>query len=116
MKIYACPDECPAPRPDFKNFDINREIARQESHQQELCEWLRANGHAGPHTGKIVMFPVADGYAKYMLADGRRSCLIHLPYGDAYQYPDAEFLPKAEILRRIENRQKLSAMFAKPRD
>jgi hypothetical protein len=113
MKVYGCPKEAPAPEIDYANYNAEL-VAKQESdHVSKLKEHLVSNGYKGKHTGEIVRFHVADGYAAYMLADGPKSCLIHLPYGDAYQYPDAQFLPKAEIMRRIESDKKMASIFAK---
>jgi len=113
MKVYALPKELPAPAVDYGNY--NREIvARNEGeHQKRLVEWLKKAGFTGKRTGEIVSFQVADGYAQYMLGDGKKSCLIHLTYGDAYSYRDVQFLPKAEVLKRIDAGKRISALFAK---
>jgi len=102
MKVYTCPEEVPFAKPDWKNFNLAAEQAREKAHTIKLAEWLRANGYTGKHTGKIVSFGVADGRALYMIADGKKSCLVHLPYCDAYVYRDVEYLPKAEIVRRAD--------------
>lgn len=112
MKVYSLPAELPAPKPDYRNYDHDREMRREEEHKQKLKEWLLANGYTGKRTGETVSFGVGDGAAQYMLAEGRQSILIHLPYGDAYQYPDVRFLPKAEIIRRIDGDKKLKSLFA----
>lgn len=111
MKIYSCPDQVPAPKPDYSHYDHAKEQAAEEAHMADLKRWLILAGYTGKHTGKIYRDGVADGYALYMLADGSKACLIHLPYGDGYQSRDAQFLPKAEIVRRIEADARLSAMF-----
>lgn len=102
MKVYSIPDEIPAPKPDYSNYDHRKEALAEQKHCEDLKAFLIRSGYTGAHTGEIVSFPVADGRALYMMAEGRSSCLIHLPYGDAYQYRDVAFLPKKEILRRIE--------------
>jgi len=111
MKVYACP--IPAPTPDYANYDRDKENAAIEAHKLRLTSWLKANGYTGKRTGEIVRFPVADGYAEYMLGDGRKSILVHLPYYDGYQYVDVRFLPKAEIIRRIDADKKFTALFTK---
>lgn len=113
MKVYSCPDEVAFGEPDFANYDHAKEVAREEEHTERLKAWLIANGAKGPKTGAIVSFPVGDGRALYMLADGPRSYLVHLPYGDGYQYRDVKFLPKAEILRRIKADEAFGDIFAK---
>lgn len=113
MKVYACPDEVPFTEPDYRNYDRDKEAANEAAHRAALKTWLKEAGYTGKHTGETVRFQVADGYAEYMLGDGKKSVLIHLPYCDAYDYRDVGFLPKAEILRRIEADKKFAAIFAK---
>lgn len=113
MKVYGIPEEVPFAEPDYTNYNRDREEARENAHMEQLKEWMIANGYDGEHTGKTLGFGVADGYARYMLADkGRQSFLMHLPYADAYQYRDVEFLPRKEILARIEQDEKRAAFFA----
>jgi hypothetical protein len=114
MKVYSCPAEVPAPVLDFGTgkIDWNKMEEDEKSHQVRLKEWLKAKGWNGKHTGGIVRFGVADGHAVYMMADGPKSCLIHLPYGDGYQYLDVKFLPKKEIIKRMENQKELAKLFS----
>jgi len=111
MKVYACP--IPAPNPDYANYDREKENAKIEAHKLQVTSWLKTKGYTGKRTGEIVRFQVADGYAEYMLGDGRKSILIHLPYYDGYQYGDVRFLPKAEIIRRIEAEKEFAKLFEK---
>lgn len=113
MKVYECPAEIPEIEVDYKNYDREKEEAKEDAHRAQLKAWLKANGYPGKRTGETVRFGVADGYAQYMLAEGKRSVLIHLPYGDAYSYRDVGFLPKAEILKRIEQDKRIRAIFSK---
>lgn len=116
MKIYRCPTEVPPPVVNYSNYNRDKEAAAEQKHMADLKNWLIAKGWTGKYTGEIISFGVADGRACYMMADGKNSCnscLIHLPYGDAYQYPDAAFLPKSEIIRRIESEKKLNELFSK---
>jgi hypothetical protein len=113
MKVYTCPDECQAPTVDYRNYDGDKERAREAQHQVDLKAFLISAGYTGKHTGKIFRAGVADGYAEYMMADGRGSCLIHLPYGDGYQYRDVQFLPKKEVLARIAIDAKLASIFSR---
>jgi hypothetical protein len=111
MQIYSSP--VPFSRPDYRAYDSAKEQAREASHQAEIKDWLKTNGYAGPYTGEVVRFQVADGYAQYMVGDGGRTwALIHLPYGDAYQYTHARHLPKQEIKDMIAREKRFSALFA----
>lgn len=113
MKIYSCPSEVPAPTPDYANYNNAKEIAAENKHMADLKAWLKKGGYSGKYTGEIYKEHVADGFALYMVADGSASCLIHLPYGDAYRSRDVGFLPKKEIIRRIEADKAFKALFPK---
>ena len=52
---------------------------------------------------------LADGN----VAHGRGGGLIHLPYGDGYQCPNVQHLPKRVILERIAAEKSFQALFAK---
>lgn len=107
MKVYALPDDLPVPE---SNFNSDWE-AREEAHRASVRAWLKANGYTGAHSGKVLRIPYADGYAEYMLADGSKSFLFHLPYGDGYDSRDVGFLPKKEVLARIEQQERMDALF-----
>lgn len=112
MKIYSCPKEVLFGEPDYANFDIDKERAREETHSADLKSRLLNAGFDGPHTGRIHSVPVADGHASYMFADkGQDSALIHLPYGDAFQARDVQFVPRTEIIKRMDAADRLSEIF-----
>lgn len=114
MKVYACPAEIPEPKYDYRNFNSKQFQEVEAAHKAQLKSWLQDKGYNGKNTGEIVRFPVADGYAQYMLGDkGKGGILIHLPYGDAWNYRDAEYLPKKVILERIERDKKLQELFSR---
>ncbi len=105
MKVANLPQELPAPVPDYSNFDYKKEQLREEEHQKALAIHIRKMGYTGKNTGRIARFPMADGYALYMFADaGAKSVLVHLPYGDGYDYPDVRYIPKTEVLRRMNSK------------
>lgn len=121
MKVFTCPEAVPAPT--FNDYDYNAKPGDpkhwqtlEETHAKALKQHLIEMGHTGKYTGEIVMFGVADGHAQYMLADGTgrygKPFLIHLSYGDAWQYQGVEYMPKKAIVEQIE-RQKLAARFSK---
>jgi hypothetical protein len=112
MKVYSLPDELPAPEPDYLNFNLKTEEVKIQAHKEALKAWLVKAGYTGKNTGETLSFPVADGHAQYMLAEGKSSILLHLPYFDGYAYPDVAFLPKKEILTRIDIEKKRRNFFA----
>jgi len=118
MKVYAPPAEFPAP--DFSahinkdGFDSKGYDAAIEKHTADLREWLKTEGFTGKDSGKIAAFPVADGRAQYMLAEGpgQRSFLIHLAYYDAWNYQFIERLTKKDILQSIRRDEAWAKMVA----
>ena len=112
MKIFGLPDHLPAPAPDYSKYDSVMMDAAETNHTNELKKYMVAIGYTGKHTGSIYRAQVADGYAQYMLADGPRGGLVHLPYGDAYQCRDVQHLPKRVIIERIEADKRMAALFA----
>ncbi|MCO5157915.1 MAG: hypothetical protein M9945_14395 [Aquamicrobium sp.] len=100
--------------PDYKNYDWKKEQAREKAHQAQLKDWLLRSGYAGQHTGKILSLPMGDGAARYMYADSpKKSFLVHLPYGDAWDSPLARDLPKAAVIKRLVDEEKVSSLFDK---
>ena len=111
MKVYALPEHIKY-EPDYSGYNWDAECKLRADIEAKLKAWLIENGADGPYTGEVVRFGVADGYANYMFADyGRRSALIHLPFGDAWHYGDVEFLPKKEILKRLEQQKRMSKLY-----
>jgi len=102
MKVYSLPDHLEAPETNLAAYDPDVETARQRHHQALVAAWLRRRGYDQPMTGSILLEPMGDGYAIYMVAAARRHqwCLIHLPYGDAWHNPAVEFLSQREVARR----------------
>lgn len=102
MKVYSLPKELPY-EVDYTNYDFKVVEQKEKDHQESLKNWLIESGMSGPNTGRIYSTPRADGYANYMFADGGATCfLIHLPYGDGWHDPDVQYIPKKEILKRMD--------------
>ncbi len=113
MKIYELPKEVPSPTVDWSNYDIEQTIADEKQHMADLKKYIIDLGYDKPLSGEILKEQIADGYALYMVMDGGRDWgLIHLPYGDAYDSPNVQYLPKAEVKKRIMARKKFESMFS----
>ena len=115
MKLFAIPDHLPAPVPDYGNYDPQVEQAKESEHLEALKAHLIELGYVGAYTGEIYRDQIADGYAQYMVADsgGRQFGLVHLPYGDGYASRDVAFLPKREIIARLEQQRRVAALFSR---
>lgn len=107
MKIYTLPDEVPMPVFDYLKMSIDEIQDLESNHREDLKNHLISLGYDKPLTGEIYSEVVGDGRAMYMVADGGRNWgLVHLPYGDAYESQNVQFLPKSEIKNRINERKK----------
>ena len=116
-KIYGPPASIARPTFDFTNFDLDRHQEKINAYHAEIKDWLvKEGGATGPHTGRIYSEPVADGRASYMVMDGpvRKFALVHMDYDDGYQSQNVEFLPKSEIISRIDKSERLAELFRKP--
>jgi hypothetical protein len=78
-----------------------------------LKDWCKKNSKHRL-AGKVAAFPVADGYAEYMVLDGRR--LIHLPLGDSYDFPYIERLRLSDIEARIKQSEGWAKLFRKQQE
>ncbi len=116
MKVYKLPQGLEAPEPDYSNYDAKKEQAAEAAHMQAVRDWLKKNGYTGPHSGKIYREGVADGYAQYMMADGPKSFLLHLPYGDAYQSRTVSGMSKASVVKLIAAEDNFAKLFHGNRD
>lgn len=112
MKVFRLPEGVPAPEVDYANFELEQMRRDEEEHIARLKAWLIERGYDGQNTGRILSTPVADGHASYMLAEhGSDSFLVHLPYGDAYQDRNVQFLPKEEVLARLDAQDRMREIF-----
>ena len=113
MKVYGLPTQL-AYTTEYSNYSYEKEKAKEEQTLAALKTFMVEGGYDGPLTGEIVRFGVADGYAQYMFCDGgRKSCLIHLPFGDAWSYPYIERLTKKDILDNITSAKRMAALFGR---
>lgn len=58
--------------------------------------------------GQTVEFPVADGYASYMVARTTPLEFVHLPLGDAWQFPPVARYRLNEIRALVEANRALN--------
>lgn len=108
------------PPRDYDNYLANRKAGIVDPHDLVFAG-LEARAAALPPgviEGAILKFPVADGYAMYLVSKdtGRTVEVKHIPYGDAWQVHPALIrgLTRKDIVRQVEGERKLAALFAKP--
>lgn len=114
MRVYTIPPSVKDEVPDWTD-SLEKYEADIETFHALVAKTLRESSYTGLRTGNIYSAPAADGYAVYMVAQKPTGtiALVHMPYGDAYESRDVEFLSGKEILRRIDARAELKAIFSK---
>lgn len=116
-KVYSTPDYIQAPSLSIDNMDAYD--AACEAYYQQTAEWARDNTNSTSDlVGQIIRFPVADGYAEYMVLDTRPLQLLHLETGDAYSASAVTMrgLRVADVKSMVERDRNLQAMFASQDD
>lgn len=112
MKVYSSPVKF---QPNY-GIAYEAEQKREAAHQAELKTWLKDNGYGGANTGRVASFPVADGAALYMIGEGtgsKKDILVHLPYGDGYNYVHVSRLTKKDILASARHDEAVAKLSAK---
>lgn len=112
MKVFDVPVGLEFEGHDYANFNMDAENKKINAHQERLKQWLKNNGYTGKNTGAIVRFPVADGYAQYMVAEhGSTVSLVHLTYFDAYVYPHETSLTRKQVLENARAQKAMQEWF-----
>lgn len=107
-KIFSAPEEVKIPKLDFN--DVKNWRANDEKYIQELKNHIQSLGYTGKNVGEVIQFPVADGYAQYMVASMKPLQLIHIPLGDAWQY--AHLLTAKEVQQKIDQTKAIKELFS----
>ena len=110
MKVYSPPAEV-GPKPEFNygTSDFREEIAKEELWVKKIKDYARKHGK-GTNRGQEVDFPFADGQARYIVFTN--TILIHLPVGDAWQYPYIERLRATDIAQKVKSQKAIRAIFS----
>lgn len=110
-KIYAPPAELGEP-PDLDTNDIDGSLQREEDWVQRVRDWAKQFG-TGALAGEEVRWTQGDGYARYVVYAERPLSLIHLPVGDAWQFPYVERLTLGDVRQQVQRIQGLARLFSR---
>jgi len=109
--IYSAPSEVRLPKLDFSNMETyNKDCER---YINDLTNHIKDMGYKGKNVGEIVKFAVADGYAEYMVLSMKPMRLVHIPLGDAYEFPYAHLMTASEITKKLEGQKMMEKLFSK---
>jgi hypothetical protein len=114
-QIYAAPSHIKVP--NFNWEDINQYEKDCDKFKADLKEFCvnrcKAAGQSTLHIGEVIKFPVADGYAEYLVASLKPIQLIHIPIWDAWEFQYAKNLTKKDIIEKIEQQKSLDKLFGR---
>ena len=109
--IFKSPDQVKVPELDFAKFGEYQNECKK--YKEDLKAWLNNNGYNGKNVGEIIQFPVADGYAEYMVASMKPVKLVHLPLMDAWHFEYAHLMTTKEVQAKIDQQNRLKELFKK---
>lgn len=113
--IYQAPDEVGKFEYDFSHYNAKDYQLKLKQYETKLKNWLVARCERGEKStesvGEILYFPVADGYACYMVACLKPLQLIHLEVGDAWVFEYANRLTLKDVKEKIKANKKLAEIF-----
>ena len=122
-KVYSPPDEVgDAPKITEGAAFFNNINENINKHNKKIVEWIEkvkayAREHGeGEFAGEIVRFPFADSYAQYVVFSLKPVKLIHLPVGDAWQFPYANRLTASDIKKQIQYEKRMAELFKKGKE
>lgn len=113
--VFAPPAEIgdPPSLTDFLSpkFDHAGYEAACEAYTQRIADAARAANPRCDIAGEVIRFPIADGYAEYVIWDTKS--MIHLDLGDGYAIPEAHergLRPK-DLRDKVAQRRNREAIF-----
>ena len=115
-KIYNPPKEIGDP-PDVINFFVGGRFdskgidKAKKEWDDKLRAWCKEHSK-DPLAGEIVKEPVADGQAMYMVLSTKPVQLIHIPFGDAYEFQWAHRWTTADIKLMVKRERQIQAIMA----
>ena len=109
--IYSPPKELKEPEFSFENFDYKEHQKKSQKYLDDLKAILVKSGYTDKLCGETIRFPVADGYAVYMIASMKPLKLIHIPLDDAWDFPQAHLLTATEVKKMIEQDKAMKKLF-----
>ncbi len=111
MEIYSGVEGIEVPQFDWKNIEAYKEASKK--YVDDLRTELLKQSPNGKNVGVEIQFPVADGYARYMVASMRPLELVHIALDDAYHFSDVELYTAKQIQLKVDQAIARNAFFAK---
>ena len=105
--IYSAPEHIKKPDYNWSNGNDNWE-EEEKRYINEIIANNKTMGYNGKNMGEILKFPVADGYAEYMVLEMRPLRLIHLEILDGYEFQYAHLMTASEVEAQLKRQRVLN--------
>lgn len=112
-QIYSGVSGIKAPELNVNDFNVEQYQQEVEDYEKKLRAFCKKQSKS-KYSGEIIKFPVADGYARYMVLSLTPTQLIHIDEWDGYQTDVVNYIPPNEIKILIDNQKALDKLFGKP--
>lgn len=103
-KIYSPPKEIGEPPHFVIDKSIDDVLKEEEAYTQKVVDWAKAHGSSDLR-GELIRYPYADGYALYVVYSLKPATLIHVPVGDAWQFPYVDRFTAKDIKKDVARAQ-----------
>jgi len=115
MELFNPPKHLKKPQLEVigKNYNaaFDKLSEDEDKYLVELTDFVKKR-KSGKYIGKVIKFPVADGYAKYMVASVRPLELVNIPFDDEYEFQYIYNLKWKDIRLKIEQEELLNKLFS----
>lgn len=112
-QIYSGVRGIKAPEFNFNDFNVKQYEQEVEAYEKKLRAFCKKESKS-KYSGEIIKFPVADGYARYMVLSLRPTQLIYIDEWDGYQTDVVNYIPPNEIKKLVDGQKALNKLFGKP--
>jgi hypothetical protein len=110
-KIYSPPIEIGKFEFDYSNFNMEAFTKAETEYVEKVKHYARTSG-SGDFRGEEIRFPVADGYARYIVFSTKPVVLLHLSIGDGWMYEYAHRLTAKDIAEEVRRRKETNKLFS----
>jgi hypothetical protein len=108
-KVFDAPEELKLPEMDFN--DMDKYDKAKDKYLVDLKKLLKTENPDGKNVGEIIQFPVADGYARYMVANMKPIELVHIALDDAWSFDMESTLTAKQVQLKIDQQKDMDKFF-----
>ena len=109
--IYSGIEGLEVPEVSFDDFKAYEKAC--EDYIEALRTECKKHKPLTKAVGEVIKFPVADGYALYMVYDMKPLELIHIATMDAWHFEHADLLTPKSVTELIERDKRMAELFSK---